>query len=119
MKGWVRQMKRAMTNMVLERETGDYCGSGGVSAENRSYGFRPAFRDADTDAVYASAFADGRHAPFHLLDGLPDEVVLARDAGGRVTAVKGSVVAGFLYDGKFYTRDEAAHHVSHMDMQAA
>lgn len=112
-------MKRAMTNGVLAQQTDDYRGSGGVSAENRSYGFRPAFRDADTDRVYASAFADGRCAPFHLLDGLPDEVVLARDAGGRVTAVKGSVIAGFLCDGKFYTRDEAAHHVSCVEMQAA
>jgi hypothetical protein len=112
-------MQRAMTNAVLARQTESRCGSGGVSAGNRAFGFRPAFRDAETDMVYASEFADGHPAPVHVLDGLPDEVVLARDAGGRVTAVKGSVIAGFLCDGKFYTRDEAAHHVSCVEMQAA
>lgn len=108
-----------MTNAVLAQETESRCGSGGVSAGNRAFGFRPAFRDAQTDTVYASAFADGRPAPFHLLDGLPDEVVLGRDAGGRVTAVKGSVVAGFECDGKFYTRDEAARQVRLLERCAA
>jgi hypothetical protein len=32
--------------------------------------------------VYLSRFADGRLAPVHLLDGLPDSVVLARGACG-------------------------------------
>jgi hypothetical protein len=44
----------------------------------------------------------------HLLEGLPDTLLLARAPSGRVTAVKDSVVAGFVRDGRFYTRDEAA-----------
>ncbi|WP_169198989.1 hypothetical protein [Aromatoleum buckelii] len=97
-----------MTERALERENVRFLGTGGISAENRCRGFRPAFRDAQTNIVYPSCFADGRRAPCHLLDGLPDEVVVARDAAGRVAAVKASVTSGFVCDGRFYTREEAA-----------
>jgi hypothetical protein len=83
-------------------------GSGGRSEENADLGFRPAFRDADTGRVYASCFGDGRPAPVHLYDGLPDDVVIARTASGHVTAVKGSLVSGFVRGSRFYTREEAA-----------
>ena len=83
-------------------------GSGGVSAENRSLGFAPAFVDRATGIVYPSRFADGRPAPYHLLDGMPDELVIARDRRGMVSQVVGTVVAGFIRDGEFYTREEAA-----------
>jgi hypothetical protein len=49
-----------------------------------------------------------------MLDGLPTEWVVKRDPAGRVTAVKGSVVAGFLLGGRFYTREEAARVVSNV-----
>jgi hypothetical protein len=55
-----------------------------------------------------SCFADGRPAPIHLLDGLPADWVTVRGAGGRVLAVKASVVAGFIRGGRFYTRAQAA-----------
>jgi hypothetical protein len=83
-----------------------YRGSG-VSADNRGAGFRPAFRDSRTGLVYLSQFPDGSPAPVHLLDGLPPELVVQRTAAGRVAAVRNSVVAGFVRDGRFLTRDEA------------
>jgi hypothetical protein len=64
--------------------------------------------DTQTRRVYPSLFADGRPAPFHMIDGLPDEVVMVRDTSGRVTSVKPSVVSGFLCMGRFFTREEAA-----------
>jgi hypothetical protein len=64
--------------------------------------------DARTRKVYASTFADGTPAPFHLLDGLPDELVVARDRRLRPSQVRGSVIAGFSRNGRFYTRAEAA-----------
>jgi hypothetical protein len=97
-----------MTESGLERENVRYAGTGGVSGENRRYGFRPAFMDLQTAAVYLARFADGRLAPFHLLDGLPDELVLSRDAAGRVAKIRPSVISGFEHRGRFYTRDEAA-----------
>jgi hypothetical protein len=98
----------AMTELALERENRCHRGTGGVSSRSRGAGFRPAFLDTGTRAVYLSRFADGRMAPFHTLEGLPDELVLARNAGGRACAVKGSVISGFERAGAFYTRGEAA-----------
>jgi len=94
-------------------------GSGGCSQENAELGFRPAFRDADTGTVYSSCFLDGRPAPVHLYDGLPDDVVINRTESGRVTAVKGSLISGFVRFGRFYTREEAAAAVRHQNADAA
>ena len=105
-------MNHVMTKQKLKQETTAFTGTGGVSAENRCNGFRPAFLDTQTKAVYLSCFADGRPAPFHLLDGLPDEVVTLRDSAGRVAAVKASVISGFVLHGQFYTREGAAQKVS-------
>jgi hypothetical protein len=97
-----------LTAAQLASENVRHRDSGGVSEHNRGLGFRPAFMDSETLKVYPSRFADGRPAPFHALDGLPDDVVLARHAGGRVAAVKASLVSGFLRAGRFYSRDQAA-----------
>ena len=105
-------MRGALTDSRLKLENVRYAGSGGVSAENRRHGFRPAFMDVETAAVYLARFADGRPAPFHLLDGLPDELVLSRDAAGRVAEIRSSVISGFEQDGRFYTRDQAAQALS-------
>ena len=101
-------MGGALTDSRLQQENLRYAGTRGVSRENRRYGFRPAFMDLETAAVYLARFADGRPAPFHLLDGLPDELVLSRDAAGRVAEISSSVISGFEQQGRFYTRDEAA-----------
>jgi hypothetical protein len=98
---------RLLSLACLRTQNRRYRGSGGVSAENRSAGFRPAFLDSRTDLVYLSQLPDGSPAPVHLLDGLPPELVVQRTAAGRVTAVRDSVVAGFVRDGRFLTRDEA------------
>jgi hypothetical protein len=100
-------MTNAMTQRQLALENARYRGTGGVS-ESCSPGFSPAFRDAQTGVVYLSRFADGRPAPFHLLDGLPNELVTARDRDRGGVIAKPSVVSGFVHDGRFYTRDEAA-----------
>jgi hypothetical protein len=107
-------MSQAMTKQVLRIETSNFLGTGGVSAGNQSEGFRPAFLDTDTDTVYLSRFSDGRPAPFHLLDGLPDELVLQRNASGSVDAVRASVVSGFVRAGRFYSRQEAAQAVAEL-----
>ena len=101
-------MTRTMTPARLADENTAYRGKGGRSQENRREGFRAAFLDTDTGLVHQSRFADGRPAPLHLLDGLPDSVVVQRGTGGRVLEVKASIVSGFARAGRFYTRDEAA-----------
>ena len=105
---YVRPSKRSLSVAVLKEQNQRFHGTGGCSQENSGEGFRPAFKDIGTGVIYLSCFADGRLAPLHLLDGLPAEVVIARDNTGHVTAVKDSVIAGFVRDGHFYTRAEAA-----------
>jgi hypothetical protein len=101
-------MNLTLTKISLALETAHYRGTGGVSENNRSLGFQPAFIDREAQTVHLSRYPDGRLAPCHLLDGLPAELVLVRDEQGRVTRVKSSVVSGFVHDDRFYTRDEAA-----------
>ena len=101
-------MGHILTRASLEVETANYRGTMGVSENNRCLGFQPAFIDRETGTVYLSRFADGRLAPCHLLDGLPAELVLARDEQGHVTCVKDSVESGFVHDERFHTRAEAA-----------
>lgn len=101
-------MEQTLTKALLAFENATYRGTNGTSENNRCLGFRPAFIDRETCAVYLSRYPDGRLAPCHLLDGLPSELVLARSRLGRVTRVKASVVSGFVHDDSFYSRVEAA-----------
>jgi hypothetical protein len=101
-------MGHTLTETLLALETARFHGTGGVSENNRCLGFQPAFIDRETGTVYLSRFPDSRLAPCHLLDGLPAELVLARNERGHVTRVNASVVSGFVHDDHFYTRDEAA-----------
>jgi hypothetical protein len=101
-------MEQTLTRAVLAFENATYRGTNGISENNRCLGFQPAFIDRETCTVYLSRYPDGRLAPCHLLDGLPGELVLARNGLGRVTRVKASLVSGFVDDERFYTRDEAA-----------
>jgi hypothetical protein len=97
-----------MSEKQLQHENVVHTGSGGRSQENSSLGFKPAFLDFQTQKIYPSRFADGRLAPFHLLDGLPDEVVVDRTTSGRVVTAKATLISGFVRNGFFYTRAAAA-----------
>ena len=96
----------------LELEEAAHRGTGGICAGNRHLGFVPAFLDSNTGKVFLSTYADGRPSLFHVLDGLPDELVVARDRQGRPSHVVGTVVSGFTLDNRFYTRAQAAAQVS-------
>ena len=92
----------------LVAENVRHAGTGGVSEGCSSLGFRPAFLHCDTMQVYPCTFADGRPAPFHILDGLPDALIAKRLRSGRVTRTKVPLVSGFERGGFFYTRAAAA-----------
>ena len=57
--------------------------------------------------IHPARFDDGTPAPFHCLDGLPDEAVLLRLYTGRVLHAK-PLVPGFERGGFFYTRRAAS-----------
>lgn len=101
-------MAQTLTRNTLTADNRRFAGTGGVSRSNRQCGFTPGFLDRDTGEVYPSCWADGRPAPFHALDGLPNHLVVNRSSSGRVAAVKASVIAGFVRCGCFYTREQAA-----------
>ena len=81
---------------------------GAQSEDIGDFRFRPAFFDFATQKLYLSRFADGRLAPLHLRDGLPEELIVDRAPSGRVIAVRASLVSGFERNGVFYTRKAAA-----------
>ncbi|WP_461480490.1 sigma-54-dependent Fis family transcriptional regulator [Porticoccus sp.] len=98
----------ALTLEGLQEENDFYRGKGGISEENRAYGFKPAFYDMESGTVYDSKFANGHEAPMHVLDGLPNDVVASRLSDGKVTAVRPGIISGFVQRGHFYTREQAA-----------
>lgn len=108
MRFYKKHSRQVLSSRGLRQQSRLYRGTGGSSEGNREAGFVPAFIDSRTGAVYRSTFADGRPAPLHLLDGLPEQLVVRRNRQGRVTAARGTLLAGFLRDGRFYTREEAA-----------
>lgn len=81
--------------------------AGGASGHGPGTGFCPAFRDEGSGEVYVSRRADGSCAPVHLLDGLPDALVAERDAEGHALSLRRDVTPGYIYQGRFYTREEA------------
>lgn len=99
-------MAKALTQEDLLTLSQQYQGTCGESQGNRPFGFMPAFRDDDTGKVYLSCQANGIPAPVHLIEGLPDELVLERGDDTKAVAVKPSLLCGFIYQGYFYTRDE-------------
>ncbi|PIE83673.1 MAG: hypothetical protein CSA09_01445 [Candidatus Contendobacter odensis] len=101
-------MTQMLTVNTLEMENQLFSGTGGVSQENQHTGFLPGFLDQDTGDIYPSCRSDGIPAAIHILDGLPNHLILARDPTGRVIAAKTRVIAGFIRQGCFYTREQAA-----------
>ncbi len=102
-----------LSQELLARQNQDYEGSGGVSRNNRQSGLLPAFSNTKDGRVEISRFADGRPAPMHLLEGVPDEWVQQRDSQGHVLKLKSGIVAGFVRDRRFYNREEAAKAIAH------
>lgn len=100
-------MCNQQTTSFLAEENRQFAGTGGVSENNAQARFVPAFQDARTGQVEISRFGDGRPAPFHLIDGLPDDWVIERDLKGRVVRIKATVISGFVRFGHFFTRQEA------------
>lgn len=98
----------------LARENLQYAGTGGVSQNNRSQGFVPAFLDTASGHVYRSRFPDGRPAPVHILSGLPGELFDNNDYSNDQHPVKKTVVSGFILENSFYTREQAAEALQNM-----
>ena len=85
-----------------------YQGTLGLSENNRGKGFLPAFRHEASGQVHIACNKDGSTCTFHLIDWLPQEWATAHTDDGRVLCLSSGITAGFVRDGIFYTREEAA-----------
>jgi hypothetical protein len=112
----MQAINRGLTQHRLAEQNRRFSGTGGVSRANRSLGFLPGFKDSIAGKIYRSCYANGTPAPLHMLEGLPVECMETWDmSGGPAPAVvKCSVIAGFILDEVFYSREEAARAVQRM-----
>lgn len=97
-----------MNDRTLKMQNLAYRGTLGLSENNRRKGFLPAFRHDQTGHVQIACRQDGSACSFHLIDWLPLDWALEHAADGRVLCLAPGVTAGFVRDGVFYTREEAA-----------
>jgi len=97
-----------LTENTLAQENCQYTGTSGISMNNRSQGFVPAFLDTETGNFYPSRFQDGSAAPVHVLSGLPYELFDPDSSSDGQLVVKHSLISGFLREEIFYSREEAA-----------
>lgn len=114
-----KHSSHVLTSRGLRQQCRLYRGTGGASEDNRHAGFVPAFLNRDSGDIHLSIFSDGEVCPVHTLDGLPDSVIVRRNRSGMVTAVKSCIVAGFVCDGRFYTREQAAEEMAESTTVAA
>ncbi|MDH3638801.1 MAG: hypothetical protein OES09_10125 [Gammaproteobacteria bacterium] len=99
-------MNRPFTLTALTEENRRFARGRGVSANCASMRFLPAFHDTISGETHLSLLPNGSVSPVHLLDGLPEHWILERDHRHRVTAVKSSIISGFVRNGHFYTRED-------------
>ena len=98
----------SMNEQTLQQENEAYRGTRGVSENNRDRGFQPAFRDSDTGRIEVSRLQSGEPATMHIISWLPQEWAAETAADGAVMALKPGIDCGFVSDGVFYTREQAA-----------
>lgn len=101
-------MPALQTTAFIRQDNRRYAKTRGVSPNCSALGFLPAFKDAVTGEICLSRFADGATAPVHIPDGMPDHWVVERDEHHHVTRIKGSIMAGFVRNGRFFSREDLA-----------
>lgn len=84
----------------------DHCRA--LCEESHAAGFQPAFLDTHTGVVYLSRFLNGQIAPLHFFDALPSNLVERDSNCSQARRLKNFVVAGYVSEDQFYTREEAA-----------
>ena len=71
-------------------------------------GCRPAFLDTRTGSIRIARLADGSPAGAHIISWLPKDWATALDSNGLVMSLNYRIIAGFMCDGIFYNRAQAA-----------
>ncbi len=97
-----------MNNRTLKLENIVYNGTTGVSQNNRSLGFTPAFLDKKTGVIEIARLKNGQPSPMHIINWLPKSWAESLASDGCVLRLKPGIIAGFVRDGFFYTRAQTA-----------
>ncbi|MCZ6889527.1 MAG: hypothetical protein O7H39_13610 [Gammaproteobacteria bacterium] len=101
-------MSQSITPESLHLENLAFAGTRGISENARPQRFVPAFCDSETGRIEIARFASGKPAPWHVIEGMPDEWAAEHNGMGEICALKSTIVAGFVRDGEFFTREQAA-----------
>ena len=97
-----------MDNRNLQLENLAFAGTAGVSRNNRASGFTPAFLDKKTGVIEIARLENGQPSPTHIISWLPSSWASKLASDGSVESLKPGVIAGFVRDGVFYTREQTA-----------
>lgn len=97
-----------MDNHTLALENLAFGGTAGVSCNNSESGYIPAFLDKKTGQIEISRLKNGRPSPMHIINWLPKKWASSLASDGTVECLKPGIIAGFVCEGIFYTREEAA-----------
>ena len=101
-------MSRPNDQLAVRTASNEYLGTCGESATAKNVKFLPAFRNPLDGRIERARFPNGQPAPMHLIGGLPQEWAVRCDEDGCVLEIGDDIEAGFVRDGQFYTREEAA-----------
>jgi hypothetical protein len=94
----------AMDEHTLCQENLEYRGTRGISQNNKTTGFSPAFREEKTGRIEIARLSNGHPAPAHIISWLPVDWALTRDEHGAIMELIPDIVSGFVRQGLFYTR---------------
>lgn len=101
-------MSRPNDQLAVHAESDPYIGSCGESATACKHKFLPAFRNETDGRVELARMSNGNPAAMHLISALPKEWAERCDESGNVLELIEGIVAGFVRDRQFYTREQAA-----------
>ena len=97
-----------MNNQTLRSENQAFAGTKGVSQNNESYGFKPAFLDRNTGRVEQARLENGQPATIHIIDWLPKEWAGSFYPDGRIKILIPGINAGVVCNTIFYNREQVA-----------
>lgn len=97
-----------MDNHTLELENLAFGTTAGVSRNNSEAGYIPAFLDKKTGLIEISRLKNGCPSSIHIISWLPKKWASSLASDGSVQSLRLGIIAGFVRDGIFYTREEAA-----------
>ena len=97
-----------MDNRDLQLENLAFAGTAGVSRNSRASGFAPAFLDKKTGLIEIARLENGQPSPTHIIRWLPSSWAGSLASDGSVKSLKPGIIAGFVRDGVFFTREQTA-----------